>query len=77
MLTWQELDKQFHALSPALASARLDIQWGAAGEYLRVAAYFDVEAKERFRALSMLAGRQACSLLAPRVRRSQAHLGGE
>jgi len=56
MLTWQELDKQFQTLSPALASARLDIQWGAAGEHLRVAAYFDVDAKERFRALSMLAG---------------------
>ena len=56
MLTWQELDKQFQALSSALASARLDIQWGAAGEHLRVAAYFDAAAKERFRALSMLAG---------------------
>jgi hypothetical protein len=65
MLTWQELDKQFQALSPALASARLDIQWGAAGEYLRVAAYFDVEAKERFRALSMLAGDKLARCLPP------------
>jgi hypothetical protein len=56
MLTWKELDRQFQDLAPALRHARLDVQWGAAGEHFHVAAYFDVQAKERFVALSRVAG---------------------
>ena len=56
MLSWRELDKEFQALSGALSSARIDVQWGAAGEHLRIAAYFDVQAKQRFVSLSRLAG---------------------
>jgi hypothetical protein len=56
MLSWRELVKEFQGLSVALSSARIDVQWGAAGEHLHVAAYFDVQAKQRFVSLSRLAG---------------------
>lgn len=56
MYSWKELDAEFQKLQAPLDRARLDIQWGAAGEHFRLAAYFDVEAKERYRALSSIAG---------------------
>lgn len=56
MYSWKELDNEFRIIQPSLNNTRLDIQWGAAGEYFRLAAFYDVQAKERFVSLSRIAG---------------------
>jgi hypothetical protein len=43
-------------MAPALAGTRLDAQWGAAGEYWRIAGFSDGMAKQQFELLCGLAG---------------------
>ena len=36
MPTWRELEENFRELASQMVGVRLDIQWGAAGEYMRL-----------------------------------------
>lgn len=56
MLTWQDLEQKFHELEPPLRFARLDAQWGAAGEHWRVAGAPGPLETRRFEAVAALAG---------------------
>jgi hypothetical protein len=59
MLTWTDLEKQFHGLEAQLRFARLDGHWGGtAGEHWRVAGALDSVASRRFEALAALAGQK-------------------
>lgn len=56
--TWRVLEARFRELTPALAHARLDIQWGSSGDHWRLAGFLiDPSTRDRFSVLSCLAGR--------------------
>jgi hypothetical protein len=63
MRTWLELEERFRALAPALQYCRLDAQWGAAGEYWRIAGSRATPATYEYEVLSALAGRFLGSVL--------------
>jgi hypothetical protein len=56
MLSWNELEQRFRELDEVLAFARIDVQWGSAGEDWSLAGPADPYTKSRFEALSRLAG---------------------
>lgn len=56
MESWFDMEKRFRVLAPDLQHHRLDAQWGAAGEYWRVAGFGRSPATEQFEMLSSLAG---------------------
>jgi len=56
MESWLELEKRFRSLTAELKFCRLDAQWGAAGEYWRIAGSSRTPATEQFEILSSLAG---------------------
>ncbi len=58
MRNWKELDGEFRALAADLQFSRLDLQWGAAGVYARLAGSCSPAARERFETLAAIAGRQ-------------------
>jgi hypothetical protein len=58
MPSWQELEKKFSEVTHSMQGARVDGQWGSAGENWRVAAYFDLDAKKRFEAIARIAGKK-------------------
>ncbi len=63
MPSWQELESRFKELLPAMGDARVDGQWGSAGEYWHVAAYFGANARKRFEALAFIAGEKLSEIL--------------
>ena len=63
MPTWRELEKEFKELIPQMQYIRLDVQWGAAGEYWRLAGGFNRNAEKRFVALSQMAGDKLSTVL--------------
>lgn len=56
MDSWLDLEQRFRVLAPELRHHRLDAQWGAAGEYWRIAGSGTTPATEQFEILSSLAG---------------------
>ena len=59
MRTWREIEAEFRALGPALAYARLDVQWGNAGDHWRLAGtVIDPVVRARFTTIAHLAGRK-------------------
>jgi hypothetical protein len=58
MRNWKELDGEFLALAADLQFSRLDLQWGAAGVYVRLAGSSSPTASERFETLASIGGRQ-------------------
>ena len=64
MEDWLELERRFRALAPALQFARLDAQWGAAGEYWRVAGAGNSTVVQQFEILATLAGQNLAKALA-------------
>jgi hypothetical protein len=65
MQTWHELESKFSELIPAMFGARVDGQWGSAGEFWRVAACHDVNVRKRFEALALIAGQKLLKMLQP------------
>jgi hypothetical protein len=65
MPTWSELQAEFQNLREPLQFHRLDFQWGAAGEYYRIAGGVS-SATRQFEALAEIAG-EKLSELPPRV----------
>jgi hypothetical protein len=57
MNSWLDLEQRFRALSLSLQHCRLDGQWGAAGEYWRIAGAPMSPAAHEFEVLSGMAGR--------------------
>jgi hypothetical protein len=58
MPSWQELETRFSEVVPGMKGARVDGQWGSAGEYWRVAAYFDLNTKKLFETIARIAGKK-------------------
>ena len=58
MQSWLELEKRFRELAPALQFSRLDAQWGAAGEYWRIAGVQNAVVAQQFEILAAIAGEQ-------------------
>ncbi len=57
MDSWLEIEQRFRLLAQELKHHRLDVQWGAAGEYWRIAGFGgQTPATEQFQILSSLAG---------------------
>lgn len=56
MKSWLDLEQRFRNLVPALQHVRLDAQWGAAGEYWRLAGGGLTPASHEYEILSALAG---------------------
>ncbi len=65
MPSWKELENEFRALHDRLRYARIDGQWGAAGEYWHMAGTFDRNSERRFLALARVAGEKLATVLAP------------
>ena len=57
MENWLDLESRFRSLAPALQFARLDAQWGAAGEYWRIAGVSNSAAVQQFEILASIAGK--------------------
>ena len=58
MSNWLELEQRFLEMVQPMRGARVDRQWGAEGEYWRLAAWNDLESKKRFEALAEIAGQK-------------------
>jgi hypothetical protein len=56
MNTWLDLEARLRALAPSLQFARLDAQWGAAGDHWRVAGGADPVVRQQFELLCGVAG---------------------
>ena len=65
MLSWRELETEFRALCNSYWDARIDGQWGVAGEHWSVAGTSDRNAERRFLALAHVAGEKLLSVLTP------------
>ena len=65
MLTWRKLESEFKELGKQMVYTRLDVQWGAAGEYWHLAGSFYKNTDKRFTALSSIAGQKLASVLNP------------
>jgi hypothetical protein len=65
MPTWRELENDFNELVPKMQYTRLDVQWGVAGEYWRLAGGFNKNVEKRFIALSQIAGGKLAQVLPP------------
>ena len=70
MDSWLDIEQRFRLLAPELKHHRLDAQWGAAGEYWRIAGSGSTSATEQFEILSSLAGQ-----LLRRVLKGESELG--
>jgi hypothetical protein len=57
MKSWLELEQRFKTLAASLQHFRLDAQWGAAGEYWRLAGGGTTPASHEYEILSAMAGR--------------------
>ncbi len=57
MNSWLDLELRFRNLVPALQHVRLDVQWGAAGEYWRLSGGGRTPASHEYEVLSGLGGR--------------------
>jgi hypothetical protein len=65
MRSWKELGEEFRQLAPRMQGARLDFQWGAAGQYWRVCGGLWPEAQTRFDTLAHLAGEKLTQVSLP------------
>jgi len=63
MESWLEFESRFRALAPALQFTRLDAQWGAAGEYWRIAGAANSPVAQQFEILASIAGQQLAKAL--------------
>lgn len=63
MQTWLDFETRFRALAPALQFVRLDAQWGAAGEYWRIAGGGNSPVIQQFEILAAYAGQQLAKAL--------------
>jgi len=57
MRTWLDLEGRFRLLVPRLARARLDAQWGAAGEHWHISGGVDPIVRKEYELLCGVAGR--------------------
>lgn len=74
MKSWLELEQRFRALAPSLQHFRLDAQWGAAGEYWRLAGGGTTPASHEYEILSALGGRMLQKVLSTASESEQALL---
>jgi hypothetical protein len=56
MKTWLDLENRFRSLAPSLKFIRLDAQWGAAGEFWRIAGPSEHAVEREFELLCGVAG---------------------
>lgn len=56
MNTWLDLEKRFRDIVPMLSNARLDRQWGDAGEFWNLSGGFQSNFLEQYRMLALIAG---------------------
>ena len=56
MRSWKELEASFREIAPSLLGARVDVQWGAAGIYCRLAGGGFGPNRHRFETLATVAG---------------------
>ena len=54
--TWLDIESRFRLLAPSTTGARLDAQWGAAGEHWRIAGLFQPVARQELELLCGVAG---------------------
>ncbi|MFD2270511.1 hypothetical protein ACFS07_03585 [Undibacterium arcticum] len=57
MKSWLDLEMRFRSLAPNLRHCRLDVQWGAAGEYWRIAGTGSTPTTQEYELLSVVAGK--------------------
>jgi hypothetical protein len=74
MKTWLDLEARFRALEPALQFCRLDAQWGAAGEYWRIAGNVSPMARQEYELLSGVAGQFLEQVYSSKIEKEQALL---
>jgi len=67
MNSWLELEKRFRALAPTLAHCRIDAQWGAAGEYWRIAGGVPSPTTNEYEILSTIAGQLLQRVLSEKI----------
>ena len=72
MNSWLELEQRFRALAPALRHYRIDAQWGAAGDYWRIAGSASNPATTEYEILSTLAGQMLQRVLSQKVESEKA-----
>ena len=63
MRDWLEIEARFRRLAEPLQQMRLDFQWGAAGEYWRLAGVSGSPTTKEFEAIAAIAGRHLESVL--------------
>ena len=63
-MTWEELERRFNELAPALQFTTVQGQWGAAGEHWHLGGGPITEAHRRFETLVSIAGSKLMGLLA-------------
>lgn len=63
MRNWLEIEARFRCLAEPLQQMRLDFQWGAAGEYWRLAGISGSPTTKEFEAIAAIAGRHLESVL--------------
>jgi len=73
--SWLELEQRFRNLAPTLQHSRLDAQWGAAGEYWRLAGTGVTPATHEYEILSTVAGKLLEKVLRPTEETEKALLG--
>jgi len=73
--SWLELEQRFRNLAPSLQHSRLDAQWGAAGEYRRLAGTGLTPATHEYEILSTIAGQLLEKVLRPTEEGEKALLG--
>ena len=66
MKSWLDLEARFRGLAPNLQHCRLDAQWGAAGEYWRIAGTGPTPSTHEYELLSAVAGQFLGQVLIPR-----------
>src|SRR5258708_6254163 len=75
MKSWLDLEQRFRNLAPSLQHSRLDAQWGAAGEYWRLAGVGVTPATHEYEILSTVAGQLLEKVLRPNEETEKALLG--
>ena len=74
MNSWLELERRFRALAPSLAHCRIDAQWGAAGEYWRIAGSATSPISTEYEILSTMAGQLLQRVLSEKIESEQSLL---
>jgi hypothetical protein len=69
--TWLDLESRFRSLEPKLRDARLDGQWGVAGDHWRISGLVDSLARQEFELLSAVGGRWLEKVLSAKAEADQ------